>query len=135
LLHTTIPRHTQPPACTASVVAGNWRQSLKVTSTAPGFEARRAALSHNVDHKMCDRWSRLSPAKSGPHTNAPVDTYFVDGACNVRSAFDVPPELYGASVTTASTLPAGSPRSHSNASPPRTSHPRIAHLAVARSGE
>ena len=61
----TTPRHTQPPACIASVVAVHWRQSQKHAITLPTLEMSRAAPIHNADHMRNPRASRLSPANCG----------------------------------------------------------------------
>jgi hypothetical protein len=37
---TTIPRQTQPPACTAAVIVGSRRQSMNRHSGVPGFATR-----------------------------------------------------------------------------------------------
>ncbi|CAJ3346961.1 Uncharacterised protein [Burkholderia pseudomallei] len=45
LSHTATPRRIKPAACTTSVSVGSWRQSMKLTSSPPGFNAQRHSLS------------------------------------------------------------------------------------------
>ena len=55
LCQTTIPRHSQPAACIASVMTGSWRQSLNTRARAPGLATRQHSESHKVAHsaKLC----------------------------------------------------------------------------------
>jgi hypothetical protein len=65
LSHTASPRHTHPATCTASVMVGNCRQSVKVKKCAPGFATRRHCPAHRPNHVRKERWSRVSPVNSG----------------------------------------------------------------------
>ncbi len=65
--HGTTFRHTQPPACTASVVAGSWRQSVNAMMMPPGFAALIASAIHSCGPvpigagRGCRRRSRSGP--------------------------------------------------------------------------
>jgi len=101
LSHTATPRQTMPPAWSASVVAGSWRQSVNRTTGAPGTSTRFDAMSQIPIHAMNERWSRLSPSKSGRAPRASLRVY-LSSVEPVRSPRNAPPLLYGGSVIRAS---------------------------------
>src|SRR6516162_9507494 len=99
-----------------SVVVGSCRQSVKTPIGEPGLATRRHSLSHSEHQYPNERWSRLSPANSGRSTCVPVSVYFAD-VDPARSPRVKPPDEYGGSVMTASTLPVGIDRRTARASP------------------
>ena len=76
LFQTTIPRHANPAACTASVTLGSWRQSVKTRRGAPSRAIRQHSQSHCVIHHVKERWSLASPGMGGYVFFVPVPWYF-----------------------------------------------------------
>jgi hypothetical protein len=131
LSQTTMPRQTHPPAWIASVVVGSCRQSVKTHSGAPGLATRRHSPIQRAHQYSNDRWSRLSPENAGRSICVPVIVYFSAGGTE-RSPRVNPPDEYGGSVMTASTLASGMVRSTASASPGWSSQQAFSTLAGSR---
>ena len=112
--HGMIPRQTQPPACSESATVGSWRQSHQTKHKPPSTVTRRHSDSHSEHQYPNERWSRLSPANSPTRTHPFA---YLMALLSSRSERMSPPDEYGGSVTTASTLPLGTSSSSRSVSP------------------
>jgi hypothetical protein len=90
-------------------------------SGAPGFATRRHSPSQSAHQYANDRWSRLSPPNAGRSIFVPFIVYFIAGGSD-RSPRVNPPDEYGGSVMTASTLASSIDRSTASASPWCSTH-------------
>ncbi|MNY71647.1 hypothetical protein D3C86_2100390 [compost metagenome] len=62
------------------MVLGSMRQSVKMRTGAPSLAVRQHSESQSVAQASQERWSLLSPWKSGRWTLVPDWTYFLLGA-------------------------------------------------------
>ena len=104
LSHTATPRMLHPAHCTASDKAGRFRQSINMANTAPGFAFSRADSRIIRIKWVHDRWSMLSPQKSGKG-QALFDAVYLTLVAACLADNVLPPLEYGGSVITASKVP------------------------------